>query len=165
MLKIILIWVGCLISSVDLKGQNASIGETNPMDIFKNWKNLDTIRLEYINDGCQYLLETLELIKIEDSCKAKISGGNETYISLIAEKSFNKQELEILKDNLKTIMVKGKVGTCHDSYSLTLSINRNTFWQYDARRDCGTIYPFEEIKKTIFKIQKKKHQKKQKVKY
>ena len=169
MLKIIIVLVECLTLSMNLKSQNVSVSdsivEINPMDIFKNWKDLDTIRLEWINDGCQYSVETLELIKTEDLCKAKISGGNETYISLKAKKSFNKQQLEILKNSLKTIMVKGQGGGCHDSYSLILSINRNTFWQYDARRDCGTANPFKEIEQTIFNIPKTKPRKKKKREY
>ena len=58
MLKIIIVLVECLTLSMNLKSQNVSVSdsivEINPMDIFKNWKDLDTIRLEWINDGCQY---------------------------------------------------------------------------------------------------------------
>ena len=117
MLKIVVILVGWLTLSVDLKSQNApvsdSIVEFNPIDIFKNWKNLDTIRVKYESSGCRYYAEMIELIKTEDIYLATIFNKQD---SVITQKKLNPEKLEVLKNALVKVLIQPREEACLQDY-------------------------------------------------
>ena len=137
-LKIIIVLVGCLILSMSLKSQNGSVsdstGEVNPMDIFKNWKDLDTIRVKYESSGCRYYAETIELVKTEDIYLATIFNKHD---SLITQKKLNLEKLDVLKNALVKVLIKPREEACLQDYYLTFSINSilysKTVKEYDCR--------------------------------
>ena len=153
MLKKIIIGIGCLISSVDLKGQNSlinddSTSQTNPMDIFKNWKNLDTIRVKYESMGCKYYAETIELIKTEDIYLATIFNKHD---SLITQKKLNLEKLEVLKNALVKVLIQPREEACLQDYYLTFSINSILHSKIVKEYDCR-MNSFWEVKETVFGV-------------
>ena len=150
MLKIVVILVGWLTLSVDLKSQNApvsdSIVEFNPIDIFKNWKNLDTIRVKYESSGCRYYAETIELIKTEDIYLATIFNKQD---SVITQKKLNLEKLDVLKNALVKVLIKPREEACLQDYYLTFSINSILYSKTVKEYDCR-MNSFWEIKETVF---------------
>ena len=154
MLKIIIVLAGCLTLSMGLKSQNVSVSDsirqTNPMDIFKNWKDLDTIRVKYESSGCRYYAETIELIKTEDIYLAYLFNERD---SLMTQKKLNLEKLEVLKNALVKVLIQPREEACLQDYYLTFSINSTLYSKIVKEYDCR-MNSFWEIKETVFGIKK-----------